>query len=82
MISETQILYAIDGTVTAVMGANLNRTYEVSESHSQLISMLHPNYNYTFRMAVTTTSGIGSFSVPHTVKTFEDGKHSLYLLGQ
>ena len=77
MISETQILYAIDGAVTALMGVNLNRTYDVSDSRSQLISMLHPNYNYTFRMAVTTTSGIGSFSVPQTVTTFEDGTYSL-----
>ena len=73
IISETQILYSSDGAVTSAMGININRTYEVSESRSQLIDILHPNYNYTFRMAVTTTSGIGLFSVPKTVKTFEDG---------
>ena len=73
MISETQILYSSGGVVTSAMGIIINRTYEVSESHSQLINMLHPNYNYTFKMAVTTTSGIGLFSVPKTVKTFEDG---------
>ena len=73
VISETQILYSSDGAVTSAVGMNINRTYEVSESRSQLINMLHPNYNYTVRMAVTTTSVIGLFSVPKTVKTFEDG---------
>ena len=32
MIAETQLLYTSDGTVTTVMGGNMNRTYEVSES--------------------------------------------------
>lgn len=74
IISETQILYSNDGTVTSVMGTNINRTYEVSEGHLQLIDMLHPNYIYSFRMAVTTTSGISSFSAPQTVTTLEDGQ--------
>ena len=74
IISETQILYSSNGVVTSVMGVNFNRTYEASENYSQLIGMLHPNYNYTIRMAVTTTSGIRSISVLQTVTTFEDGK--------
>ena len=74
IISETQILYSSDGAVTSAMGINFNRTYEAAENYSQLINMLHPNYNYTVKMTVTTTSGTGLFSVPKTVKTFEDGQ--------
>ena len=79
IISENQIYYGGDPGAP-MMGVNINRTYEVSESRSQLINMLHPNYNYTVRMAVTTTSGISPFSLPQTVTTFEDGKYSFYYI--
>ena len=71
---ETQILYLDNGTVITPMGENFNRTYEVSEGRIQLVDMLHPSYNYTFRIAAANAAGIGPFSEPITVMTLEDGE--------
>jgi len=71
---ETQILYLDNGTVITPMGNNFNRTYNISEGRIQLVSMLHPSYNYTVRIAAATAAGIGPFSDPITVMTLEDGE--------
>ena len=52
-----------------------NRTYNVSESRTQLIDMLHPDYNYTVRIAAGTAVGIGPFSDDITVRTNMDGEY-------
>jgi len=75
IVMETQILYLDNGTVISQMGMNRNRTYNVSEGHTQLIDMLHPSYNYTVRIAAATVVGIGPFSDPITVMTMEDGEY-------
>ena len=77
IVMETQILYLDNGTLDTLMGDNFNRTYNVSESRTQLIDMLHPSYNYTVRIAAATVVGIGPFSDPITVMTLEDGEHSI-----
>ena len=74
IVMETQILYLDNGTVISQMGMNFNRTYNDSEGRTQLIDMLHPSYNYTFRIAAATVVGIGPFSDPITVMTLEDGE--------
>ena len=71
---ETQILYLDNGTVITPMGRNFNRTYDVSEGRIQLVDMLHPSFNYTFRIAAANAAGIGPFSEPITVMTLEDGE--------
>jgi len=44
-----------------------------------LIDMLHPDYNYTVRIAAATGPGIGPFSNAITVRTDMDGElMSLY----
>ena len=45
----------------------INRIFNVSERHTQLIDMLHPDYNYTVRIAAATGVGIGPFSDAITV---------------
>ena len=47
--------------------------FNVTGNRVQLIDMLHPNYNYTVRMAAVTSVGIGPFSDPVTATTLEDG---------
>ena len=79
---ETQILYLDNGTVITPMGENFNRTYKVSEGRIQLVDMLHPSYNYTVRIAAATAAGIGPFSDPITVMTFEDGACYVLLLAE
>ena len=74
IIIETQIYYLDDGAVTTPMKAYLNTTYNVSEGRSQLIDGLHPDYNYTVRIAAATEIGIGPFSDTNTVRTYMDGK--------
>ena len=74
IVMETQILYLDNGTVISQMGMNFNRTYNDSEGRTQLIDMLHPSYNYTFRIAAATVVGIGPFSDPITVMILEDGE--------
>ena len=75
IIMETQILYLDNGTVISQMGMNFNRTYDISEGRIQLVDMLHPHHNYTVRIAAATAAGIGPFSDPITVMTFEDGEY-------
>ena len=78
IVIETQIRYADDGTVITGMQRYLNTTYNVSEGRMQLIDeSIHPDYNYTVRIAAATESGIGPFSDPVTVKTYMDGECDL-----
>ena len=74
IIIETQIHYTHDGAEITGMQTYLNRTFNISEGRSQLIDMLHPDYNYTVRIAAATGPGIGPFSDAITVKTYMDGK--------
>ena len=74
IVIETEIHYTDDGTEIIGMETYLNRTYNVSEGRTQLIDMLHPDYNYTVRIAAATEPGIGPFSDPVTVRTNMDGK--------
>ena len=74
IIMETQILYLDNGTTITRMGDNFNRTYYFTEGRIQLVDMLHPSYNYTVKIAAGTAAGIGPFSDPITVMTFEDGE--------
>ena len=74
IVIETQIHYAGDGTEITGMKTYFNRTYNVSEGRTQLIDGLHPDYNYTVRIAAATESGIGPFSDAITVRTNMDSK--------
>ena len=80
IIIETQIIYTDDGAETTGMQAYLNMTFNVSEGRSQLINMLHPNYNYTIRIAAATGPGIGPFSDAITVRTNMDGEFFIAFL--
>ena len=80
IIQEIQITYLDNGAVTSMVGANLNRTYSVTGNRTQLVNMLHPDYNYTVSVAAATSGGIGTFSVPLTVTMPEDGKLLIWLL--
>ena len=74
IIIETQIHYTDDGVEITGMQGYMNMTYDVSEGRVQLIDMLHPDYNYTVRIAAATEPGIGPFSDVITVRTEMDGK--------
>ena len=77
IVIETQIHYMDDGTELRGMNQFLNRTYNVSVGRMQLIDDLHPDYNYTVRIAAATEPGIGPFSDPVTVRTNMDGEYDL-----
>ena len=74
IVIETQIHYTDDGEEIRGMERYLNRTYNISEGRMQLVEMLHPNYNYTIRVAAATEPGIGPFSDPITERTDMDGE--------
>ena len=74
IVIETQINYTDNGTEITGMERYLNRTYNVSEGRAQLIDSLHPDYNYTVRIAAATEPGIGPFSDAITVRTDMDGE--------
>ena len=74
IVIETQIHYMDNGTEITGMQTYLNRTYNVSEGRSRLIDGLHPDYNYTVRIAAATGVGIGPFSDAITVRTYMDGE--------
>ena len=74
IVIETQIHYTDNGTEITGMQIYLNRTYSISAGRTQLIDMLHPDYNYTVRIAAATGTGIGPFSDAITVRTNMDGE--------
>ena len=74
IVIETQIHYFDNGTEITGMQRYLNRTYNVSQGRAQLIDSLHPDYNYTVRIAAATEPGIGPFSDAMTVRTVMDGE--------
>ena len=75
IVIETQIHYMDNGTEITGMQRYLNTTYDVSEGRMQLINeSIHPDYNYTVRIAAATEPGIGPFSDPVTVRTIMDGE--------
>ena len=74
IIIETQIHYTDDGAEITGLQRYLNRTFNVSEGRSQLINTLHPDYNYTVRIAAATEPGIGPFSDAITNRTDMDGE--------
>ena len=74
IVIETQIHYTDNETEITGMQTYLNRTYNVSEGREQLIDSLHPDYNYTVRIAAATEPGIGPFSDAITVRTVMDGE--------
>ena len=77
IIIETQIHYFDNGTELRGIQRYLNATYNVSEGRMQLINeSIHPDYNYTVRIAAATEPGIGPFSDAITVRTNMDGKLS------
>jgi len=78
IVIETQIHYLSNGTEIIGMETYLNQTYNISEARTQLIDRLHPDYNYTVRIAAATGPGIGPFSDAITVRTDMDGKCSAY----
>ena len=79
IVIETQIHYTDDGEEITGMQRYLNRTYNVSEGRAQLIDeMIHPDYNYTVRIAAATEPGIGPFSEPITVRTDMDGEYIIH----
>ena len=73
IVIETQIYHLDNGTEISRNQTHINRTYNVSEGRTQLIDMLHPDYNYTVRIAAATEPGIGPFSDVITVRTYMDG---------
>ena len=75
IVIETQIHYMDNGTEITGMQTYLNTTYNVSEGCTQLIDDLHPDYNYTVRIAAATEIGIGPFSDAITVRTIMDGEY-------
>ena len=75
IVIETQINYTDDGTEIRGMERYLNQTYNVSAGRIQTINMLHPDYNYTVRIAAVTEPGVGPFSDAITVRTQMDGKY-------
>ena len=78
IVIETQIHYADNGTEITGMQRYLNTTYNVSEGRMQLIDeSIHPDYNYTVRIAAATESRIGPFSDAVTVRTYMDGECDL-----
>ena len=77
-VIETQIHYTDNGTEIIRMVTWFNRTYDVSEGRAQLIDGLHPDYNYTVRIAAATEPGIGPFSDKITVRTNMDGEYDIY----
>ena len=80
IIIETQIHYTDDGSEITGLQTYLNMTFNVSEGRSQLIDMLHPDYNYTVRIAAATGTGIGPYSNAITKRTYMDGKLMEYYL--
>ena len=75
IVIETQIHYTDDGTEIPGIQTYFNRTYNVSEGHMQSINeSIHPDYNYTVRIAAATEPGIGPFSDAITVRTNMDGE--------
>ena len=74
IVIETPIHYFDNKTEFTGMQRYLNRTYNFSEARTQLIDMLHPDYNYTVRIAAATGPGIGPFSDAITVRTDMGGK--------
>ena len=48
--------------------------YNVTEGRMQLVETLHPDYNYTVRIAAATEPGIGPFSDAIIVRTVMDGE--------
>jgi len=72
-VEEIQIHHLENGTIISQEGISRNRTTSARED-TEMIDMLHPNYNYTVRIAAQTTVGVSPFSEPITVKTLEDGK--------
>ena len=74
IVMETPIHYTDDGTEITGVQRYLNTTYNVSEGRTQLIDMIHPDYNYTVSIAAATEPGIGPFSDPITVRTDMDGE--------
>ena len=75
IVIETQIHYTDDGVEITGMQRYLNRTYNFSEGRAQLIDSLHPDYNYTVRIAAATEPGIGPFSDAITVRTQMNGEY-------
>ena len=75
IVIETQIHYFDNGTELRGIQRYLNTTYDVLEGRVQLINeSIHPNCNYTVRIAAATEPGIGPFSDPVTVRTNMDGE--------
>ena len=75
IVIETEIHYTDNGTEITEMRRYLNATYDVSEGRMQLINeSMHPDYNYTVRIAAATEPGIGPFSDEITVRTIMDGE--------
>ena len=74
IVIETQIYRLDNETAIRQNQTFLNETYYVSEERTQLIDMLHPDYDYTVRIAAATEPGIGPFSDPITVRTYMDGE--------
>ena len=74
IVIETQIHYTDDGVKIIGMQRYLNRTYNFSEERVQLIDSLHPDYNYTVRIAAATEPGIGPFSDAITIRIVMDGE--------
>ena len=67
------MLYLDNGTIAYIVGDDVNMTLNVTGNRAQPIDMLHPNYNYSVRMAAVTSAGIGPFSAPVTATTLESG---------
>ena len=74
IIIETQIHYRDNGTEITGRETYLNRTFNVSEGRSQLIDVLHSDYNYTVSIAAATGPGIGPFSEAITNRTYMDSE--------
>ena len=73
-ITETKVVHLENGIVSLLMGQNTTKGYEILEGREQLITELHPSYQYGFRIAAATSAGIGVYSPTVNVEMLEDGE--------
>ena len=69
------INYTIEVIETEPLGVRLMYNYSTS-STSFTVPRLHPHRQYTYRVAASTSAGVGNFTAPTTIRTNEEGKNT------
>ena len=70
---QNGVITSFTVTMQEVTTSRLDTHQLQTENFHQLISSLHPYYQYSFRVAANTSVGMGPFSPPISVRTQEDG---------